>query len=331
MSVRPFLAASAAAFLMMSGLANAEAQTAPLPPLPPVPQVSPPTQGQASQPPPPQAQAYPQGQPYVPPPPPPPGPPPPPPSCTAPCTGTCTSVCDENKHEWAGVIGVRGSVLNVNGSDHDGLTSGATFTGTGDHHDTKDHISWHASYVWGLGGGTGGLEGGLGLGLAGGFRADVTPNQGPFARIGAMGELWGNDRFYFSRLELPMAEVGYQYLKGDNLFELGGRAAPILGGRYDVGDGARRETSSSYEWGAYLGIHSKLGRLDVAYNRIQLPTRNLDTPIDTIRGEGCIFVIDHVGICVDGHYLRGDVTLPNGTTSLATTVYGGLSLGYATW
>lgn len=239
----------------------------------------------------------------------------------------------EKDKGWPGVIGVRGSLLSVKGSDHDGVTSGATFTLVTDMHQTKDHVTWHGSFIGGLGGGTGGVEGGLGMGLAGGFRANFGDEHGPFARVGAMGELWGNDRFYFSRLELPMAELGYQYLTLDDSFllELGGRAAPILGGRYDVGDNARRETSGGYEWGGYLSLHSHYGRLDVGYNRIELPTKKVDSPIDTIRGDACATIAKHVGICVDGHFLRGDIVMPDNSVSKATTFYAGLTIGYADW
>jgi hypothetical protein len=266
-----------------------------------------------------QYQPYPQYPQYPPQPPPPPPPPPP---------------QEEKKDDgWPGVIGVRGSGLSVKGSDHDGLTTGATFTIVTDMHQTKDHVSWHGSFIGGLGGGTGGVEGGLGMGLAGGFRANFGEEHGPFARVGAMGELWGNDRFYFSRLELPMAEMGYQYLSLDDsfLFELGARAAPILGGRYDVGDNARRETGSSYEWGGYLSLHTHYGRLDVAYNRIELPTKLVDTPIDTIRGDACATIAKHIGLCLDGHFLRGDVVLPSNAVSRATTIYAGITIGYADW
>jgi hypothetical protein len=252
-------------------------------------------------------------------------PPPPPPAQPAPQ--------EEKKDGWPGVIGVRGSLLSVKGSDHDGLTSGALFTLVTDMHQTKDHVTWHGSFIGGLGGGTGGVEGGLGMGLAGGFRANFGEEHGPFARVGAMGELWGNDRFYFSRLELPMAELGYQYLALDEsvLLELGGRAAPILGGRYDVGDNARRETSGSFEWGAYLALHTHYGRLDLAYNRIELPTKQLDTPIDTLHGVACATIAKHVGLCLDGHFMRGDVILPSNDVSKATTVYAGITIGYADW
>ncbi|HEY8080282.1 MAG TPA: hypothetical protein VIF62_39400, partial [Labilithrix sp.] len=101
--------------------------------------------------------------------------------------------------------------------------------------------------------------------------------------------------------------------------------------RYDVGDNARRETSGSYEWGAYIALHSHYGRLDVAASRIELPTKQLDTPVDTIRGDACATIAKHVGICLDGHFLRGDVVLPSNEVSKATTVYAGITIGYADW
>jgi hypothetical protein len=225
---------------------------------------------------------------------------------------------------------VRVTALDVRGSDSDGTTVGATFTGVGDHYETKDVLTWRAAYAWGLGGGTGGVEGGLGLHLAGGFRAPFGDEHGPLVRVGGGGEFWGNDRFYFSRLELPSGEAGYQYLSGSTLFEITGRVAPILGGRYNVGDGARRETSSGYEWGASAVVHTSFGRLDLTYSRLETPTRTLDTPIDVLRGDVCGY-IGHFGICGNAHFIRGDVDLPTHTVSRATTLYGGVTLGYATW
>ena len=82
--------------------------------------------------------------------------------------------------------------------------------------------------------------------------------------------------------------------------------------------------------GRLLAARASFGRLSLGYTRIELPTRTIDTPIDVVSGELCGY-IGHFGICGNTHFLRGDVQRPDRSVSLATTVYGGVTLGYATW
>jgi hypothetical protein len=261
------------------------------------------------------------------------------PACCEPC-GKCGScpcrsqdddACKKTSQLWepGGFIGgVRASVVDVRGSDADQTTVGATFAGEGQQFKTVDVSTLHAITHFGLGGGTGGVEGSLGGFIFAGLRAPVGDHHGPFARIGIGGELLGNRKLYFSRLELPMAEAGWQYLNDRTVLELGARGGAILAGRYNTGHAANRELNASFEWGGYAAAHSSFGRLDVSLSRIEARDATPNTPVHVLRGVACVFVADTVGICADGSYFSGDVLIGNpGVPSLSQAFDIGLMVG----
>ena len=188
-----------------------------------------------------------------------------------------------------------------------------------------------------LGGGSGGVEGSLSAAFTLGLRAPFGDTHGPFARVGLGGELLGNSKFYYSHIDLPLGEVGYQYVHDRTVLELGARATPILTGRYNTGDTSRRELGTSFAWGGYLAVHTRYGRLDGSFTRVEAHHTDPGTPVDVARGMACVYFAETVALCADGMWLRGDqqpvgvVTagLPPGT--MAESIYAGATLGFVTF
>ena len=248
--------------------------------------------------------------------------------------------CKKSKDKpWepGGVFGVRVGMTTTAGADNNGTYGAVMVGGHSEQFRTRGVFTLHASSHGTIGGGSAGFEGGLGGFVAGGVRAPIGQHHGPFARIGLHLEMLGNSQFYFSQISLPVAEVGYQYIKGRTVLELGGRGAPVITGRYNTGHRTRRELGSgSLQWGGYAAVHAKFGRLDVSYVRFEADDNFPGGPVGVLRGNGCGY-IKRIGICLDGMYIRGDgyFGLPAGATGLGLTrserdtrsFYGGLTIG----
>lgn len=236
--------------------------------------------------------------------------------------------------ERSGVVGVRASYLDLRGSDHPDRAASVAFAGATEEYGGGQLFTAHMAGFFALGGGSAGFDGALGLSFTGGIRAPVGEHHGPFVRIGAAGELQGNDLFYFSRLELPVGEVGWQYRDGRTVLELGGRGAPILAGRYNTGDATSRKLGAAFEYGGYASAHAWFGRVDVQATRIEA-RGPLDTPVDLVRGVACGYPWwPTVGVCFDLAYYVGRSTVdvlgppPATIESDARTTYGGLMIGF---
>jgi hypothetical protein len=246
--------------------------------------------------------------------------------------------CDRRKRspvERTTVFGVRGSLTNTHAAETDGTFGAATLSVSSEQYKTRGLLAMRASTQASLGGGTAGLEGSLGGTLTAGIRVPVADNHGPIVRIGLGGELLGNSRFYFSRISLPIGEVGYQYLEGRTVLEFGVRGAPVLTGRYNTGHVTRRETDG-LEGGAYLAAHSSFGRLDASYMRMIPGDRNayLGKDVDVLRGSACGYVRDRIAICLDGMFVDGGASYSRPAFTLPTNpqaIYGGLTVGVLAW
>jgi len=242
--------------------------------------------------------------------------------------------CKTKRKPWerGTVFGVRVGMTTTKAAETNGTFASATVSGMSEQFKTSSFLTIHESSHGSLGGGSAGFEGGLGGMFAVGVRAPFGQSHGPFARIGIAGELLGNQRFYFSRLSLPIAEIGYQYIKGRTVLELGARGAPVITGRYNTGHRTRRELGGgSLEWGGYLAVHGKVGRVDVSYMRIEADDNFPGGPVNVLRGNGCVYV-SRIGICADGMYLRGDAyfslpLLAGVVTRDVRSFYGGLTIG----
>ena len=246
--------------------------------------------------------------------------------------------CYEPEKSYDAVLGIRGSLMHVSGPQ-DATTAGAMFFLGSELYRTEGLLSLRSNAIAALGGGNGGVEGALGFGGTIGIRAPVTANQGPVARVGLDMDLLGNEQFYFSHIELPLGEIGYQYSNGATILEIGARGAPLLTGRYNTGDSFRRELGTSFEWGGYIGAHASIGRLDASFTRIEARSTPPDTPVDVARGSACVYAGKWVAICADAMVIHGDEqpplavpTAPPGATvsssTTATSFYGGATLGF---
>ena len=161
-----------------------------------------------------------------------------------------------------------------------------------------------------IGGGSAGFEGGLGGDFAFGARVPLGKTHGPFARLGFKGYLYGNDDLYNSLLELPTGQLGYQILAGHRfLLELAGSAAPVLVGRYNVGDARPRKLGKSFEYGGHLGLRVQGVHLELGYSRITPERDSPLDPLDVFRGQLCAAAWP-VALCVDGRAYHGQVFVP---------------------
>lgn len=258
-------------------------------------------------------------------------------------TPTCKDDGDESEkgackepEDYDTVAGIRGSFAHVSGPQNV-TTAGAMFALESQIFRTSGLLSARTNAVAALGGGNGGVEGALGFGGTIGIRAPVAPNHGPIARVGLDMELQGNEQFYFSHIDLPLGEIGYQVSSGETVLELGARGAPLLTGRYNTGDTFRRELGTSFEWGGYVAAHGKIGRLDLSFTRIEARNTPPGTPVNVLKGTACGYVTKLVALCADGMYIDGDEenlalpTAPPGGVPQplpAKSFYGGLTVGF---
>jgi hypothetical protein len=227
------------------------------------------------------------------------------------------------------VTGVRVSTTRVNtGTVHDS-TIGLGFAGAAETY-AFDGTTHGAGYFM-LGGGEGGFEGALAGTVDLGYRVPIAEDHGPFGRIGFDGRIQGNDLLYFSMLELPRLTLGYQYLRGKTVVEIGGRGGVILAGLYDPAEDGRRKLNG-FEWGAFASTQVEFLRADVSVMRIEAK-RTLDgTPVDVGRAQLCA-VADKVGACLDGMLFHGNADMRANAGGIHTTTsqYIGFTLGIAGW
>ncbi len=189
----------------------------------------------------------------------------------------------------------------------------------------------HGSMQWVLGGSQAGFEGMLAGTIDVGYRIDVTEKQGPFGRAGFDGRMQGNDRLYFSALELPRLTLGYQFLSNKTVLEMGARGGPILTGRYNPTDTGYRSISGSLEYGAFASVQFDVLRFDATAMRIDARKTGDHSPVDVGRASLC-GVAGKVGFCGDFAVMRGNADLGPGRGNQETiATYAGVTVGVASW
>lgn len=271
------------------------------------------------------------------------------PKCATPCAHECG--CDEDEQDAArffgqkagchkkdkpweksSVMGVRGALTHTSGAETDGTYGAAMVQVASEQYKAEGLLALHSSINLALGGGSAALEGSLGGSVTGGIRLPVGAHHGPVARIGLGGELTGNDRFYFSRIRLPVAEVSYQYLRERTVLELGMRGGAIITGRYNTGHRTRRELGDgSLEWGPYLAAHSRFGRIDFSFTRIEARDEYPGGPVDVFRGWACGYVLDKIAVCADAMLIDGGAYHFDAAARVPTnvaSVQAGLTVGF---
>ena len=255
-----------------------------------------------------------------------------------PCDARCLEARRAREASWwdekTGVVGLRGSFARVRGSDADGHTWGMTFAGSSEDYVTRHGVAHQGSAFWAIGGGSGGVEGAIGAKIAIGWRLPASEDQGPVLRVGMQGWLQGNAQLYSSLLELPLAQLGYQFTRGKTVIELGLQAGPVLTGRYSVGDDASRKLGGTFEGTAYGALHFERMRLDASFMRVETrhPLTNEHAPIDFARATLCALG-SPIALCGDVWSYTGVVRMPDAAgvslASNARALYVGVLVGFS--
>jgi hypothetical protein len=256
-------------------------------------------------------------------------------SCSSCSSSSCSSSnncgCDSHPSVRLSVTGLRFSTTRVATSAGQSTGNyGLGFAGGVDTYALDGGA--RGSMSWVLGGGDAGFEGMLAGTVDVGYRLDVTERTGPFGRAGFDGRMQGNDRLYFSTLELPRLTLGWQYLDGKTAIEAGIRGGPILAGRYNPGDVGYRRLSGSFEYGAFASATVSILKMEATVMRIDAKDTGTGRPVDIARGSFCA-IAGKVGICGDLMGIRGDADMgPNGGgVQVAHAGYAGVSVGLASW
>jgi hypothetical protein len=238
----------------------------------------------------------------------------------------CVGRCGKHDAFEISTSGVRLSSTAIRGtSKQDGSALGVMLAGNADTYALDGTAHGHG-YGW-IGGGEAGFEGALGGAFEFGWRAPVARDHGPFGRAGVAGEMMGNDRFYFSMIELPRVSVGYQYVSRGTLLEIGGRASPVITGRYNPGDDGTRRLPGTFAYGGFAALHWQYVRGEATLLRIDSNDSNWQGPVDVARGALC-GVFRPVGFCGDVMVMRGDANFGGALGTLfTTTTYAGLTFG----
>lgn len=177
-----------------------------------------------------------------------------------------------------------------------------------------------------LGGGSAGLEGQLEGSVTSGSHLG-TATQAVFLRGGFGGQVLGNNDLYRSHFELPRLETGYQVFGDTVALELQASSGLVLGGRYNVGTGAKRRIDTVPEVGASATLQSDVLRLHLSGLRIFAVSTGNGSPIDELRADLCGELADIVVICAHGAAHQGDVHWRDGHTERSAALYGGVTFG----
>jgi hypothetical protein len=206
-----------------------------------------------------------------------------------------------------------------------GIAHGVVAVYATEHYTTLRQVTGHVALYGAIGGGSAGNEGSLGTTLDFGFRASVTPDGGPFVRLGIDGFMLGNDRLYASLFEPVQLRTGYQWLMGPKLLEAGLTAGYVLTGQYEPGAGVR-DLSDSSELGAYGALHLRLLRVDARF--AQLSRRGVPGVFSLLRVGLCGYP-GMLALCTDVLYLRGAAEFAGSVVQARTALYAGFSAALA--
>ncbi len=223
------------------------------------------------------------------------------------------------------------------GGDRETDTLGLGIGSVGLANGQRKYFSYRGESTMHLGGGSGGFEGVLSGALTigiGWLAKDA--GHGPFIRGGLQGQIQGNDSFYQSMFRFPRGEIGWHIgSKHGFLLEFGGTAAPMLNGRFNVGDNAKRRLGSSAGYGAYadLFIGPVAGTIEwIHTNAVSQPK----TAVNDLAGHICLGTgvakkESGFGLCFDARHTVGDVRFGNPiTNNTGQSTYLGITIGLGT-
>lgn len=220
----------------------------------------------------------------------------------------------DTKQGWAGL---RVAITRVAGENGTSLQ----FAGRGEELKTRGVFSSHGAHMFGIGGGTAGFDGGLGVLLTFGPRIPIAPHHGPFVRAGLRGHLLGNRALYSSLLELPRGELGYQFIRGWTVLEVGASYGAVLTGRYRAGDANTLMLGTGFAPGGYIALQLPVLRVGASVAR--LPVRDGAT-IDNADAHACVIGAP-LALCGDASFTRGEV-VRDGKFETARGWYSGVTL-----
>ncbi|MBX3186820.1 MAG: hypothetical protein KF819_07390 [Labilithrix sp.] len=175
-----------------------------------------------------------------------------------------------------------------------------------------------------------GIDGALAGDYAFGGRLDPGGNTNGFiVRGGVRGHYFGTERFVFSWLSFPRAQLGYQIKIDDRdlpiLFEIAGSAGVSLLGRFNVDD-TRRVLRPSAEGGGHAALGIGPFRIEGSYALVA-PHGPPRTPIHVVDGATCVHVAP-VGICADVRSFRGEALDPSLAPKSVSVIQAGLLFGF---
>lgn len=227
--------------------------------------------------------------------------------------------------------GLRGSAFTVEGSGptarSHGLTGASRSMGTV----TQDWLTVHRDISAAFGYGTSGIEGEVGGVVRGGYRYALAPTHGPFVRGGVRGFVGGNDLWFHTHAEVPHAQLGYQLLSGETLFEVAFDGGLSVAGHYQAGAGGERPLTLVPGWGAELALHHRPVRLDVVWLRLQPRSFGpASGPLDRLDVTTCLTAW-RLGFCQQFRFYEVDLASEEGMLFAGTQAFSGsLMLGLAT-
>lgn len=226
----------------------------------------------------------------------------------------------------SGVYALRGSAVETRGAPAKTGT-GLMLSIEGEEFMRRGVFSGHGLHRLAIGGGGAGFEGTLQGGLAGGFRIPFGERHGPVFRAGLFGYVRGNDAFYASLLELPQLQLGYQYLRGTTVFELGVTSGAVLTGRFRAGEAETRVLGAGLEIGSYAAVHVPWFRIGASAMRIP-GNDGLAAPVRTLEGTACVIAAPFA-ICGDARFSVTDaVVTPAAPLEEVRSTYGGVAFGF---
>jgi hypothetical protein len=180
------------------------------------------------------------------------------PAPVAPTTTPAAKSDDKTKWAFIGELDLlyaRGNNTIVRGSNNDASGAGFGIGSEGWTTGSSGFFNYHFDYLASIGGGERGLDGTYLANLLFGLFVPITPNIGPYLRVGAGGEYRGNDSYLYSHLDLPEGQAGFMATANGYSLEAGADAGFTIGGRYNTGNDQRRVLDSSPMWGGYAQIH----------------------------------------------------------------------------
>ncbi len=222
-----------------------------------------------------------------------------------------------------GVVGLRVGQTSLPNSD--GAPKGTSFSfsarnegflfrnGLTTYHDT--HLA--------LGGGGFGLDGILQGAFGLGVRIPVAETHGPIARVAFLGALRGNDAYYFSLLDAPQGQFGYQFLRGRVGFEVAATVGWAIAGRASV-DGIERSRLGGLERGLMATLAVR--HLEVSARACRVDLRDEARTLDVGQGSICANALA-LALCGDLAWMRYSTSL---MPTQPEALYAGFTIGFAT-